>query len=91
MFEKLISFEYCRRMCDESWNVNPIRKINFGIFEILKYYGTSGKVKNLNLSDIEVLWYILENKYLGIPITTQHTTTPSGEGKTLAPSGHVMN
>ena len=49
------------------WDLSILGRSMLGIFEILKYYGTSWKIKNLNLRDLETFWYILENQYLGIP------------------------
>ena len=56
----------------ESWHLITVWKNMFGIliqfgrsnfviFGILRYYGTSWKIKNLILWDLEALWYILES------------------------------
>ena len=41
---------------------------SFGVFEILKRYGTYWKINFWNLRDLETLWYILEKQYLGVPL-----------------------
>ena len=57
-------------MLNETCNLNTFRKISFWIL------GTSWKIRFWNLWDLDTLWYILENEYLGIPLNIP-TPTPA--------------